>query len=266
MTAASGTISRDLIRRPVFIAVATALALIAVGLLDVTYLHLSRWFRTYSEADLVAARVYVDAFPASAAPTLFATDLRTFHSYGERDFAQRAIKDFRASPADESWPFPGRGENIDVIVLPGFAGASVAKRREMMIGAGVPPRALAALSDVTRPADGCWAGKNAPFGWNDDGTVLADPVSLLTEEEVLRCLFGGLAFASGFPMRDDRLSFAAIPSRAVVEIILDYVMRCARDGVTEEKPANRSPAGITTRPSISCVRDGIEEAIRDFRE
>ncbi|MEQ1955250.1 hypothetical protein [Mesorhizobium sp. CN2-181] len=264
MSAASGTVSRDFIKRPAFVAVATAVALIAVGLLDITRLHLSRWLRTYSEADLVAARVYVDALPASAAPTLFATDLRTFHSYGERDLAKRGIKDFRARPADESWPFPGRGENIDVVVLPGFSNASAAERREIMAGADVPPRTLAALSGLTRPEDGCHAGKNAPFGWNDDGTVLADPVILMTDQEVRRCLFAGLAFVSGFPMRDDRFNFVEVPSTAAIEIILDYIMRCARDGITQEQPAQRSRTGITTRPSISCVRDRVDATINDL--
>src|SRR5688572_5880347 len=98
MRAASGAISRGFTRQPIFVVLATALALITLGVLDVAYLQFSRWFRTYAEVDLVAARIYVGALPASAAPTLFATDLRTFHSYGDRDLAERGIKDFRTSP------------------------------------------------------------------------------------------------------------------------------------------------------------------------
>lgn len=265
MGAVSGTILRGSTRRPAFIAVATALTLITLGVLDVASIHLSRWFRTYSEADLVAARIYADALPGSAAPILFATDLRTFHSYGDRDLAERGIADFRASPADGSWLFPGGGWTVDVVVLPGFAGASVAERRKMLTDADVPPRAVVALSDFATPADGCQAGKNAPFGWTDDGVVLADPTDLTTEEEVLRCLFAGLAFVNGLPVRDNKFSLAEMPSQAVLAIVLDYVMRCAHDGFTDERPAHRSRAGITTRPSISCVSDGIEEAIGDVR-
>jgi hypothetical protein len=265
MTTGPEAISRNVIRQPCFVALATALALVAVGVLDVVQIHLGRWLRPYSQTDLIAARTYVDTLPASAAPTLFSTDLRTFHSYGERNFAESGIADFQTSPADESWNFSRNGWTVDVVVLPGFTRASLNDRREMLAGAGVPHRAMTSLLSIKGSEDGCQAGKNAPFGWNDDGVVLADPMSLLTEEEVLRCLFSGLAFVNGFPIRDDRFSFAAIPSRTVIEITLDYVMRCARDGVTDEQPALRSRAGITGKPSISCIRKAIEEAIRATR-
>jgi len=246
--------------KKVFISLGIFILLVSFIYINRYWLRLGHDYRDYARADLLVAQEYVNGLPNSAAPMLFSSNWRSIGTYGQKEIAQRGISRFRQTQA-ATYP-PLQGSSISVIVHPGFLAASTIERSEILEKLGVYWEVARPLASAPNDRSGCIAAKFEDLGWTRGGYVLADPFeSLESEPDVVGCIEAGLSYVNGLPIYGETFSLSEMPSAPIAAIVLDYTMRCAYDGISDEAKPDRSGSDITSKPAISCIRNEVAAAL-----
>lgn len=213
---------------------------------------------------LEAALRYLDTLPADARSVLFPDNQPQVQAITEGEAGRDALDTLRALRPDRYRPARfGRG-GLQIVVLPGFLGKDTAERKELLTKHAISPDFAAMLSPLPASHPPCSAFLGEANGWAWGGFVFVDPqAGAMSLEEARACVIAGFDYLLGVPVAGGRFDWKLFPDPAASLVLLDHVRQCAHAGKTDHVPPLRNNRGITSLPSLSCIRAGITAALTD---
>lgn len=218
----------------------------------------------HERAAMETALRYLDTLPADARSVLFPDNQPQMQVITKGEAGRDALDRLQALRPDRYRPAHFGPGALQIVVLPGFLGKGAADRKAMLTEHGVRPDFAAMLTPLPASHPPCSAFLGAADGWAWGGFVFVDPQAGLTSQEAVRaCVIAGFDYLLGVPVAGGGFDVRTFPDPAASLVLLDHVRQCAHSGETDRVPPLRNNRGITSLPSLSCIRAGIAAALAD---
>lgn len=218
----------------------------------------------HERAAMETALRYLDTLPADARGVLFPDNQPQVQAITKGEAGRDALDSLRALRPDRYRPARFGPGALQIVVLPSFLGTDAAERKELLTKYGVSADFAAMLSPLPATHPPCSAFLGEADGWAWGGFVFVDPQAGLASQEAVRtCVIAGFDYLLGVPVAGGEFDWKRFPDPAASLVLLDHVRQCAHSGETDRVPPLRNNRGITSLPSLSCIRAGIAAALAD---
>lgn len=220
----------------------------------------------YSAAQLRQASDYVQALVPDTQIFLYPNGQPTTKIHADATFA-RAVSESLMRERPGRYRRAWGTEDIAIVAVENFFTADREARLRQLRDLPLPDFLKEGMLVLPESDLGCHAASFQQFGWAVGGYVLVD-LGYYREDSkpAIDCVLAGFDAVDGMPLKGNSFDQALLPGADVRLVIVDYVRLCAHKGVSDAQDGLRSRHGISSLPSIGCVRQELSMALSQIPE
>ncbi len=220
----------------------------------------------YSAVQLRQALDYMQALGSDTQIFLYPNGQPTTKIHADATFARDVSESLmreRPSRYRRAWGT----EDIAIVAVENFFTADRETRLRQLRDLPLPDFLKEGMLVLPQSDLGCHAASFQQFGWAVGGYVLVD-LGYYREgsEPAIDCVLAGFDVVDGMPLKGNSFDQALLPGADVRLVIMVYVRLCAHKGVSDAQEGVRSRHGISSLPSIGCVRQELSVALSQIPE